>query len=242
MTAFQCSNGQQAGSLSVTGKGTVMVTSDAATVRLSVQVTDVLATVAREEAARTANAVVSAVQSVNGVGANNVTSTGISLQPQYDYDSTTGRSNITGYQFTNSITVEISSVTGDLVSNVTDAAVQAGGNNVTVDSISFDLSPALRLQSLNQARTQAVDDARAAARLFAQTLGVQLARIASFSESAPNIAVPIPLNQASEARAFAAAPNAAAASTPTPVQVGQQEVSTSVSVEYDVCPTTGLQL
>ena len=41
-----------------------------------------------------------------------------------------------GYQFVNGISVKINNVSGVLLANVTDSAVSAGGNDVTIGSIS----------------------------------------------------------------------------------------------------------
>lgn len=44
-----------------------------------------------------------------------------------------------GYQFINGISVKINNVSGVLLANVTDSAVSAGGNDVTIGSISVSL-------------------------------------------------------------------------------------------------------
>lgn len=40
-----------------------------------------------------------------------------------------------GYQLTNGIQIKVNGLTGDLLANVTDTAVEAGGDDVIVDSI-----------------------------------------------------------------------------------------------------------
>ncbi|DBB04728.1 TPA: hypothetical protein ACH3X3_010031 [Trebouxia sp. C0006] len=63
-----------------------------------------------------------------------VQNTVLTLTPQTVYDKT-NQQNITGYQFTNGIQVTVNGLTGDLLANVTDTAVQAGGDDVSIDSI-----------------------------------------------------------------------------------------------------------
>lgn len=48
-----------------------------------------------------------------------------------------------GYQFTNGIQITVNGLTGDLLANVTDTAVRAGGDNVSIDSIDVSLLPNL---------------------------------------------------------------------------------------------------
>lgn len=64
-----------------------------------------------------------------------------------------------------------------------------------VGNINFDLSSPLKLASLNQARTQAIASAQAAAQLFAQQLSLTLGRIVTFNEPSPSIVTPQPLTQ-----------------------------------------------
>lgn len=64
------------------------------------------------------------------------------VMQQWNYGTNGERSSRpTGYQFSQSITVKLSAqppsanVTSELISRVLDAAVTAGGNNLTVDSV-----------------------------------------------------------------------------------------------------------
>ena len=100
---------------------------------------------------------------INGISPSDVQSTSLSLNPQIDYSSDNTSQNITGdhkfvlgkgpqpstskslqyacvgYQFVNGLTVKINGVTGDLLANVTDSAVSAGGDDVSIGSISVSL-------------------------------------------------------------------------------------------------------
>ena len=152
-----------------------------------------------------------------------------------------------GYEFTSTVAVQISNVSGDLLSNVIDSAISAGGDVLQASSgavralhssqhtpcktirehpsvcimilmpqgfpcdphiimqvgdINFDLSSPLKLASLNQARTQAVASAQAAAQLFAQQLSLTLGRIAIFDEPSPNIVAPQPLTRQSNSESW----------------------------------------
>ena len=49
---------------------------------------------------------------------------------------------LVGYEFTNGISVKVNNVTGDLLASVTDSAVNAGGNDVSIGSIAVSVGQA----------------------------------------------------------------------------------------------------
>lgn len=61
-----------------------------------------------------------------------------------------------GYEYTNSIQVTINNVTGDLLANVTDSAIQAGGNDVTLGGISVSHLMGLRCSVCKHGQTPGV--------------------------------------------------------------------------------------
>jgi uncharacterized protein YggE len=105
---------------------------------------------------------------IPGIYPENVTTTSVSVVPQTSYNSDDGTSTTTGYTYTNSLSIQIGTLTGDLLSKVLDTAVQNGGNNLTINSVSFDLSPALSYNKTVQARSQAVRNAKTTAGQYSQ--------------------------------------------------------------------------
>ena len=97
-----------------------------------------------------------------------MTTTSVSVQPKTTYNSNTGTSTTVGYTYTNRLSVAIGSLTGDLLSNVLDTAVRNGGNNLTISSVSFNLSPGLSYNKTVEARSQAVRDAQTTAQQYTQ--------------------------------------------------------------------------
>lgn len=97
-----------------------------------------------------------------------MTTTSISVTPKTSYNSNDGTSKTIGYTYINSLSVKIGSLTGELLSKVLDTAVQNGGNNLTISSVSFDLSPALSYNKTVEARSQAARDAKTTAGQFSQ--------------------------------------------------------------------------
>ena len=109
---------------------------------------------------------------ISGISPQNVTTTSITVDPNTHYNSDTGDSTINGYTFTNSIQVKMSNVTNTLLSQVLDTAVANGGNNLTIDSVSFSLSDALSYNKTVTARAQAAKDAYTTASAYAQVNSV----------------------------------------------------------------------
>ena len=119
---------------------------------------------------------------INGVSPDNVTTASISITPDTLYNSTDGTSTTVGYTFTQDLTVSLSNLTGDLLSEVLDTAVKSGGNNLTVSSVDFSLSPGLSYNKTIEARQQAVADAKATAAQYAAVrpcLSIQYTGLAS---------------------------------------------------------------
>ncbi|EFN52622.1 hypothetical protein CHLNCDRAFT_54354 [Chlorella variabilis] len=256
--AQQCED-PKAGKLSVTGSATVTEMPDNAKVFLSVSVTKPTAAEAREEAAATADAVMAAVGGVEGInGASDISTSDISLQPNYIWVQETGQNRITGYVFTQQISVKISNLTSDTLGAVVDTAVKAGANNLQacrgsgtllccmyvswpgaraghswqlqVSSIQIELSPALRRQAMDQARVLAVEDAANTAQILADAAKVTLGPVKSLADS--NIAPPTPYPMPAAGKESAAFNGDAR--TATPVVIGTAEVIATVSVEYAV--------
>lgn len=222
--ASACSRRDETGTLSVMGNGLTEVLPDTAKVLLRVVSTRASATEARDEAAAATQAVIGAVAAVPGVNPADITTLDISVAPQYS-NIDNGTPNITGYQFMQRLQVKVSNITNDVLGSVIDTAVQAGGNLVQIDTIETELSPPLREEATNTARTQAVENAKNSAQVLAQAGGVTLGRIRTFTDSQVSPPTPVPY----------ANPGPDAAAVPTPVNIGTTQVTTSVSITWAIC-------
>lgn len=228
----RCPQGQQ-GTLSVTGTGTTEVQPDIAKVLLNVQSTKESAKLARDEAAEVAAAVIAAVGAVGGVNGGDITTLDVSVHPQHTWDNVRNVQLITGYTFSQRIQVKVLNLSNDVVGAVIDSAVQAGGDNLMVDTIQMELSPEVRLQATNAARVEAVESAQAAAQVLAQAAGVTLGAIKSFSDvgsGGPSPYMPMPA-------AFGKAMMAADA-VATPVNIGTTSVTATVAMQLAICSQT----
>jgi uncharacterized protein YggE len=139
-------------------------------VSLTVQSTAASAHTAQEDAVDASSAVVAAVSDVDGIAEDDVTTVGVTLSPQFSWDDTARQSNRTGYTFSQElrVKVDLKGNNTEALSQMVDAAVQAGGNALRINSITTDLSPAIKVKTTNEARELAVKDALATAAVLAK--------------------------------------------------------------------------
>ena len=199
--------------ISVAGSGKVTVVPDMATINLGVLVQRDKAKAAREAGAKAMTDVIAALKA-QGIDDKDIQTAWVSLNPVYDYRSTTQR--ITGYQVQNTVTVTVRDLTR--ISDVLDDSVIAGAT--TVNGVSFDVAD--RTAAEAQARAAAMTDAKAKADTLAGAAGVSITGVASISES-----VSTPVWYGAEMAAGAASDQKS-----TPVMPGSTDVTITVSVSY----------
>lgn len=199
--------------ISVTGTGTVEAAPDIAT--LSIGVTTQGATAAEALAANSAatEAVIARLTAA-GIEPRDLQTSNLSLNPNwtgYDVSNPT----ISGYVAANLLTVRVRQL--DTLGAVLDAAVTDGAN--TLNGLTFGLADPEPV--LNEARKEAVADARAKAALLAEAAGVTLGKLVSISEgAAPGDPVPMFRAEASAA--------------PVPLAGGELGLSASVTLHYQI--------
>jgi uncharacterized protein len=137
----------------------------------------------------------------------------LSLQPQ-STPNHAGIPAITGYRASNHVTIRLHDVTK--AAGVIDMLVGAGANDI--GGINFMVSGASKL--LDQAREQAIADARRKAEIYARAAGVTLGAPLSISEGGGS---PMPMQF--RAKALAAA---------TPIAPGQETLQVSVNVSWAI--------
>lgn len=199
--------------VTVTGEATIAVAPDTAMMRIGVSSQDKTAREASEANARQMTAVLNAIKNAD-VGDRDIQTSRLSLQPQYDPNKG-GTARLTGFQASNQVTVRIRDI--DKLPNVLDRAIAAGANEMS--GIEFVVSEQSKL--LDQARDDAIADARRKAELYAKAAGAKLGHVVSITEegSAPP---PRPM-QAMRAGAV-------------PIAPGEQTLRAMVTVSYELAP------
>lgn len=142
-----------------------------------------------------------------GVDRKDISTTQVSLQPQYGNPDSSGSSNITGYRAGNTIRVKVER---DSASQVLAVIVRAGGDATRINGVSYSIEDDSAL--VRGARERAFNDAKDRAEQYAQLSGLRLGQVISISEIAgetPPTPVGMPMP-----RAMAAAPQSSPASRP----------------------------
>jgi len=202
--------------ITVTGTGTVEATPDIATLTIGVTTQGETAADALSANSAALDAVMARLASA-GVEARDMQTSNLSLNPNwtgYDSTSVTGPT-IAGYVANNMLTVRVRQLDG--LGTVLDAAVADGAN--TLNGLSFGLADPEPV--LNEARKEAVADARARAELLAVAAGVKLGKVVSISETAA-LTDPIPMFRAE------------ASAAPVPVAGGELGLSANVTIFYEI--------
>lgn len=150
-----------------------------------------------------------------GIAEKDYQTSRLSLQPQYGQNKSTGASPVIGFRASNRVTVKIRDVTK--VAGIIDTLVGAGANDI--GNISFEVTQASKL--LDDAREQAVADARRKAEIYAKATGVTLGAPLSVSEGG----APVPLF-----KARMATPQMA----PAAVAPGEETLSVTVNVSWAI--------
>lgn len=200
--------------ISVTGEATVSVAPDQAQVDGGVTSE---AKTAREASDANNSAMGKVLLALKGAGIDekDYQTSRLSLQPQSTPNRTGGAPAIVSYRASNRVTVRLRDVTK--VASVIDALVGAGANEI--GGINFVVSQASKL--LDEAREQAISDARRKATIYAKAAGVELGAPLSISEEgAPG---PVPYRKMSAGVAASA-----------PVAPGEETLSVTVNVSWAI--------
>ncbi|MEZ5175629.1 MAG: SIMPL domain-containing protein [Acidimicrobiia bacterium] len=204
--------------ISVSGKGEVTGTPDTLTMTFGVSVRRDSVADAVAVAADKADALISALKA-NGVAEEDIQTANYSVYPQYDWRNET--QTLIGYEVNNQVIVKIRDL--DTAGAVIDAATAAGGNETTVQGVSFSIEDNDAL--IEAARQAAWNDAQDKAEQLASLAGVTLGAPTMISETF----APQPQPFAYDSIAFAEAADGA-----TPISPGEQLVAVSLSVQFAI--------
>jgi len=156
-----------------------------------------------------------------GIAKKDIQTSGIRLNPQFDYpprsdDGTQPGPRFTGYVASNQLSVTLRDVAkaGETI----DKLIAAGATNISGPNFAID-DPA---PMLAQARGAALKSAKAQADFYAQAAGYRAARLISITESNSGGMPPMPMMAAARFKADAS----------TPVEPGQVSASVTLTVQY----------
>jgi uncharacterized protein len=203
--------------VTVVGSGQVQGVPDTLTADVSIEFTAPDVTTAMNQTSDRQQAVINALVGA-GLDRKNISTTQVTLEPQYNRPEPSGTAAITAYRATNGLALKIHPT--DTASKLLALVVTTGGDATRVSSVSYSIADDSQL--VKDARARAFQDAKNRAVQYAQLSGMRLGAVLSISEAtgAPTAGGP------------AAPPRAMAA--PVPLEPGQQTVSFTVTAAWEL--------
>lgn len=202
--------------VTVVGSGQVQGVPDTLTADVGIEFTAPDVTAAMNQTNDRQQAVINALVGA-GVERKDISTTEVTLQPQFNNPEPNGTATITGYRATNAVTVKIHPP--DAASRMLALIVGTGGDATRIRSVSYSIADDSQL--VKDARTRAFNDAKNRAEQYAQLSGLRLGRVLSISEATEPAAGGPP------------APPKAMPSA-VPLEPGQQTVSFSVTAVWEL--------
>ncbi|MDQ3031058.1 MAG: SIMPL domain-containing protein [Myxococcota bacterium] len=203
--------------IQVVGEGKAEARPDRARFEIGIEARRPTVAEAREASASAQTRVLDAIRAA-GIASEDIQTTQLSIQPEYEY--TEGGRNLLGYTARNTVQVRVREI--DSVSDVVDAGVRAGGDDVRLQGIGFELSDPESLRAT--AREEAMTEARATAEQLARLAGVELGEPIAIEEVVSG-GGPVPMMQMRMADS---------AETSTPVEAGTTEVQVQLRVRWSI--------
>ncbi|MEH2366449.1 SIMPL domain-containing protein [Nostoc sp.] len=208
--------------LEVTGQGEVNVATTLTAVELGIKVQGKTATEVQEQVAQRSTAVVYVLQKL---GAQELQTTSIQLNPVYSYENST--QTLTGFEGLNTLQFELPTVQSGAA---IDKAIQAGAN--VIQNISFTASDEVLQQARLQVLSEAVKDAKAQAQAVFSTLQLTPGQIIDIDINSDDNPRPSPLVS------NLTADRVSAAASTTPIIGSPQTIEASVSLDIGYSPNS----
>lgn len=200
--------------VTVVGSGEVQGTPDTLTVSAAMEAIAPDVTTALNQTSQRQQAVIDALTG-SGIDQKDISTTQVTLQPQYNSDGTS----IASYRAGNGIDVKIRNA--DSASEVLALIVNTGGDATRINSVSYSIADDSGL--IRDARTRAFEDAKDRAQQYAELSGLTLGEVVSISEADGTQLPPPPVPM----------PRAAMAES-VPLAPGEQTVGFSVTVIWEL--------
>lgn len=205
--------------ITVSGVGSAYGAPDVAYIGVGADFTSENAGEAFSQTSTTMNTVRDALLAL-GIAEQDLQTTNVSIYPQDNYNPTDGTISGRIYRVSSTMNVSVRDVTQ--VEDVINAAISAGANNIY--NLSFGIADPAALEQ--EARTQAVANARARAEQLAGLLGVTVGEPVVISETLGGSSVPFgPVNAAAD---FAFGGGG------VPIDTGRMMVSVQVQITFRI--------
>jgi uncharacterized protein YggE len=152
-----------------------------------------------------------------GIADRDIQTSSINLYPDYRQDPQGANPQIIGYRASNDVSVKFRDIAA--TGKILDALVAQGANQINGPALTIDKPEA----ALDEARTQALANARTRAELYARALGKRVGKILSISEAGGSYGGPVPMMRMRGEAAQA-----------TSIDPGEQTLTISLSVSFEL--------
>jgi uncharacterized protein YggE len=159
------------------------------------------------------------VLTANAIATKDIATARLNVNPEYIYSQDKAPA-ISGYRATQNFSIVVRKTAN--AGTILDQIVEAAGDNAVVDGATPFLLDSEK--AMASARALAVKVAKAKAATYAKLLGVKLGTVQYLNENTASY-YPMPIAYATKASADSA---------PTQIDVGQQDVSISVEVRWNL--------
>jgi uncharacterized protein YggE len=211
--------------IEVSGEGKVSSAPDLATITAGVTTQ---APAAQEALAQNNAAMEQVVQTLRdrGIGPKDIQTSQFNVSPVYEQQDRNRQEapKLVAYRVTNQVTVKVRKIAE--VGGTLDALVQAGGNQIS--GIDFQVDDPAKL--LEEARANAVRDARRRAETLAQAGEVELGAVIRIQEL--GVGFPRPVQFRGRQMAFAGG-------DAVPIESGEQDFTVNVNVTFEIAGNAG---
>ncbi len=203
--------------ITVSGEGRASAPPDMAVISIGVRSQGETAAAALRQNSAAMKATIDKLKKL-GVADKDIQTSGLSVNPRYNYEKNRSQPEIIGYEASNNVTVRLRDL--DDAGAVIDEAVQSGANNL--GGISFTFADPKPLYA--EARKDAVKEAKAKADLLTDAAGVDLGQLITIRDEYVQAPSPRPMMARVEM----------AADQSVPIAAGESTVSANVTLIYEI--------
>ncbi len=205
--------------LTVSGSATVNAAPDRAMITMGIQDRNPSMSAARDKVAKVAGNFLALCKKL-GIEDKHIQTTGLSINPEYRWEQNTREQRFVGYFVQRQLVVEVQDL--DLLGKLIEGAVDSGVNQVSPPTLNSSRRKALQREAL----AEAAKDARASAKVLADTMGIKLGAVRQL-DAVENYGGPVPMR----GRAMAMEADGGAADT---YQAGDISFNARVNVVFDL--------
>ncbi|MEZ5894115.1 MAG: SIMPL domain-containing protein [Parvularculaceae bacterium] len=202
--------------ISVNGEGRASAAPDMAVLTIGVQSEALTAAEALRANSADMSKTIAKLKEL-GVADKDIQTSGLSVNPQYDYKENRSPPKVIGFVASNTVTVMLRDLSK--AGSVIDQSVQSGAN--TLSGISFTFANPKPL--MDEARKDAVADAKSKAKLLTEAAGVKLGRLITIQDG--YVSAPSPKAYAVREMAMDAG---------APIEAGESVINASISLVYEI--------